>query len=213
MALNYGELTVLVASIFMFLTNCNNPETSTKIEITKPPIEKFSKKELKVSKSKKIGKENSINGEFTILPLSKLTVSKKVNIEIEETSYNTYYRSKSAERNEKFISLRIKLSASQKWNNSKGDFLPDFRIYKLTSDKDSVTTDDFIFLKKMDINFYYKPKDSYYVLEQYFDYNETGNFILHCPLSESDLKRRIYLTVTTDKSESFNKENIIAILN
>lgn len=169
-------------------------------------IEAARQKEYNKAMSNLTVKKTVIVGDKTVTVIQNARTDKELKMEYEFGDYNTYYRSKEAERDETFLNIRIRLSSSSKWNKVGGDFLPNLNVFQI--DKSNIP----YYVETMTYQLYKKGDRSYFVLEQIFDYKESEVFV--CWLSlKTPISSRYVISVNSGDKKDFDPFTIIGIVN
>lgn len=138
-----------------------------------------------------------------LMLLNKSILSNQVNFEYD--SYSSY--KKIAQRDEKFISIKIQMNSSRKYEG-RHNFLPSINVFT------ACDTCKIKFIATMDINFYNKPDISIYCLENYFDYKEKAIFVCYAALKDSDIKNKtLIISVNKGQNTVFEPTKILDIKN
>lgn len=145
-------------------------------------------------------------GDKTISLVEKPTLSKKVKFEYEFGEYNNYWRELLAERQRKFLVIRIKLESKSKLNGKEGDFFPSLNVFSIDEKAKKISL-----IGEMDYKLYKKSELAISYLEQIYDYKESETFT--CILEVDDnAKRPLAISVNRSKVKMFDGKSVIGIV-
>lgn len=145
-------------------------------------------------------------GDKTIYVLQQALLSKKVKFEFEFGEYNNFWREKLAEREKHFLSIRIKLSSKSKPGDP-SKFFPNLNVFSVNKKENKI-----LYVGNMDFQLYKESKLNIVYLEQIYDFQESETFV--CILEvDNKLKKPLLISVNKNKSNLFNKNQVIAIVN
>lgn len=197
--------------LFLLISCSNNQNTVTKkitnAKETADSIALAKRKDDSISIATLKEKRIVPVSDKTITVLDKAKTTKQLRFELDNTGYGTYYRQKIAERDMTFLTIRIKLSSKSKYNNSGGNFFPNLNVFSVDEKNNSI-----IRIGEMGYQLYKKDDLNTAFLEQIFDYKESEDFVCWIELN-TPISRKVVISANTNKSESFDKNTVIAIIN
>lgn len=205
---------LLALTSLLIISSCENvnsrKEKIKKEKVTKDSLLKIKKQNDSVTISKVIKElkkksEVKINDK-KVTVLEKIKINSKLKFEFEETDYNSYYREILAERNEIFLTIKIKLTSESKAGSNPETFFPNLNVFLVNESANQIK-----FLGKMDYYLIKKSKLNIRYLEQIFDYKESENFICSLKIKKGD-KTKLIVSVNSNNDNKINPENVISIL-
>lgn len=141
----------------------------------------------------------------TVSVVKGATTVDELKFELENKSYGSFYRSRKAERNEAFLTIRVNVSSKSKWDNKNGDFIPNLNVFRIEGNSA-------IFVGSMTYQLYKKGDLDVGILEQIFNYKETEEFICWQTIA-TPVNYKYVISVNTGDKEDFNPATVIAIIN
>lgn len=183
--------------------NINKEKTLQEvIQAEKDSLIKDSLNTLSIIENLKIKKEVNIDS-IRIQLIEKSKFINKLKTDFEYTSYSTYFREHTAEKDERILYLKIKISTDLKPINPEG-FFPKINVFEYLDKKNNIQfygDMTYALINKTDLNIVY--------LEQIFNYKNSQNFICYIKIPKD---RKGKLIITADKDHKFNDSNVIDII-
>lgn len=145
-------------------------------------------------------------GDKTVSLVEKPTLSKKVKFEYEFGEYNNYWRELLAERQRKFLTIRIKLTSKSKLNGKESHFFPNLNVFSIDEEAKKISL-----VGEMEYKLYKKSELGIAYLEQIYNYKESETFT--CILEVDDnAKRPLVISVNKSKINAFDGKSVIGIV-
>ena len=201
--------------VFAFLLSifsCNETNNNDKnikemtlkevIQAEKDSLVKDSLNTLSIIKNLKIKKVVNVDS-IKVQLIEKSKFVNKLKTDFEYTSYSTYFREHSAEKDERILYLKIKLSTDLKPINPE-NFFPKINVFEYLDKKNNIQfygDMSYSLINKTDLNIVY--------LEQIFNYKNSQNFICFIKIPKD---RKGKLLITADNGHKFNNSKVIDVI-
>lgn len=172
------------------------------IQAEKDSLIKDSLNTLSIVKNLKIKKVVYVDS-IKVQLIDKSKFVNKLKTDFEYTNHSTYFRELIAEKDERILYLKIKLSTDLKPLNP-DNFFPKINVFEYLDKKNNIQfygDMTYALINKTNLNINY--------LYQIFNYKNSENFICFINIPKD---RKGKLIITTDNDHKFNDSNVIDII-
>ncbi|MGV0931014.1 hypothetical protein ACTS95_11995 [Empedobacter brevis] len=203
---------IYIFTFLLILFSCNERNNNDKItkektlqeviQAERDSLIKDSLNTLSIIKNLKKNKVVNVDS-IRVQLIDKSKFVNKLKTDFEYTSYSTYFREHTAEKDERILYLKIKLSTDLKPLNPE-NFFPKINVFEYLDKKNNIQfygDMTYALINKTNLNIVY--------LEQIFNYRNSENFICFINIPKD---RKGKLIITADNGHKFNNSNVIDII-